>query len=65
MNYKLHSRYYEWCYSNLKLISHRHVLMHLGEKLTNDEVNKLLEEVDPDRKGKIKLEPLCLYIMSK
>jgi len=43
----------------------RHVLTHLGECLTDEEVNSLLEDVDPDRKNKIRFEPFALYIMSK
>ena len=41
------------------------MLTTLGDRMSDEEVSKLLQDVDPERHGKIRFEPFCFYIMSK
>ncbi|KAI8805815.1 calmodulin [Cladochytrium replicatum] len=43
----------------------RHVLTSLGEKLSNDEVNELIREIDVDGTGQIKFEAFSRYLLGK
>ena len=39
----------------------RHVMTNLGEKLTDEEVNEMINEADTDGDGQVNYEGLCLF----
>jgi len=42
----------------------RHVLMHIGEKLTDDEIDEMITEVDIDGDGLINYEEFVYMMQS-
>ncbi len=52
----------KWHASGLQL---RHVMINLGEKLTDEEINEMIREADVDGDGQVNYEEFVKMMMAK